>query len=179
MRAARRVVEWVLLAAAAAVVAALLFVDVGPRLFSYQALVVRSGSMTPTIPTGSLIVYRRVAASQLKVGDVIAFNEPGSTQTVVTHRIYAIHSDAGGSYFVTKGDANPVPDSWKVPAVGSGWEAVWHAPSIGYIVWDLESGGVRVLFIVVPLVVLAALGLSDRWRSRRGGERTVPATEPW
>lgn len=179
MRTARRVVEWVLLVAAAVVVAALLFVDVGPRLFSYQALVVRSGSMTPTIPTGSLIVYKRVAASQLKVGDIIAFNEPGATGTVVTHRIYAVHSGAGGSWFVTKGDANPVPDSWRVPAVGSGWEAVWHAPDLGYIVWDLETGGVRVLFIVVPLALLAGLGISDRWRSKRGRAHTVSAPEPW
>ena len=96
----------VLLAAVTLVVIGLLAVTVGPRLLPYQALVVRSGSMSPNIPTGSIVFYRSVPASKVKVGDVIVFNEPGQTNKRVTHRVYRIDTSATGRYFVTKGDAN-------------------------------------------------------------------------
>ena len=53
------------------IVATLLFVNVGPRFLPYQALIVRSGSMSPAIPTGSVVVYSKAQASQLHVGQII------------------------------------------------------------------------------------------------------------
>lgn len=167
MERVKKIAEWVVFALVALVVAALLFVDVGPRVLPYQALVVRSGSMSPTIPTGSLVIYHKVEASQLKVGDIIVFQEPDSAGTMVTHRIYAIRTGAGGKYFVTKGDANAVPDDWQIPVSGSGWEASAHVPVVGYILWDIQSGWTRVLLIIVPALILGVLSLYDFRRSRR------------
>lgn len=163
----KKIAEWVVFVLVALVIAALLFVDVGPRVLPYEALVVRSGSMSPTIPTGSLVLYHKVQATQLKVGDIIVFQEPDTAGTMVTHRIYAIRSDAQGKYFVTKGDANAVPDNWQIPVSGSGWEAFSHVPVVGYILWDIQSGWTRVLLIIVPAIVLGVLSLYDFRRSRR------------
>ncbi|MHB1989074.1 MAG: signal peptidase I [Acidimicrobiales bacterium] len=162
----RTVGRWFLIVLAALLVAALLFVDVGPRFLPYQALVVRSGSMSPTLPTGSLVFYHKTEASQLKVGDIIVFNEPNDPTKKVTHRIYAIRSGTHGRYFITKGDANAVPDAWTVPAVGVGWEASWHVPDIGYVLVYLESSSLRFLLIVIPALVLVVLALLDFRRSR-------------
>lgn len=175
MKRVKRIAQWVVMTVLVVVVAGLLFVDVGPRFLPYQALVVRSGSMTPTIPTGSLALYHKVEASQLKVGDVIVFREPDTTSTMITHRIYEIRTDAQGKYFVTKGDANRVPDDWRVPAVGTGWEEFWHVPVVGYILWGLETGWTRLLMIAVPALILAALAISDFWRERRARPAAVSA----
>lgn len=173
----KKVAEWVVFVIVAIVVAALLFVDVGPRFLPYQALVVRSGSMSPAIPTGSVVLYHKVEASRLKTGDVIVFTEPGTT-TMVTHRIYAVKNGPTGRYFETKGDANALPDDWKVPAKGTGWESFWHVPVVGYILWGIETGWTRVLLIIVPALVLAVLALVDFTRARRTRPTTPASTTP-
>ncbi len=157
------------LAAATAVVLGLAAITIGPHLFRYQALVVRSGSMSPTIPTGSIVFYRPVQAAQVKVGDVIVFSEPGRVDTKVTHRVYAIGSDRNGRYFETKGDANGGPDPWRVPAVGTGWKAVRHVPSVGYLLVDIHSTYGRLLLLLVPAALLAAITLAEIWEGRRRG----------
>jgi signal peptidase len=66
-----RILGWLALVAAGLVVLGLLSITIGPRFLPYQALIVRSGSMSPTIPTGSIVFYRKTDASKVKVGDVI------------------------------------------------------------------------------------------------------------
>src|SRR5438445_10943530 len=80
-----RVVSPLVLAVAGAIVLGLLAITVGPRFLPYQALVVRSGSMSPTVPTGSVVFYHRVAADDVKVGQVIVFSRPGQRSQGVTH----------------------------------------------------------------------------------------------
>ena len=134
-----RVVSPLILAVAAVVVIGLLALTVGPKLLPYQALVVRSGSMSPTIPTGSVVFYHKVAAADVKVGQIIVFDRPGVTGERVTHRVYKISKGQTGPYFETKGDANGSPDDWQVPAVGTGWVAGFHVPVAGYILYDPVS----------------------------------------
>ena len=156
----------VLLAAVTLVVIGLLAVTVGPRVLPYQALVVRSGSMSPSIPTGSIVFYRSVPADKVKVGDVIVFNEPGQTNKRVTHRVYRIDTSATGRYFITKGDANGTPDDWQIPAVGSGWLAVFHVPVAGYVLYDLQSTTARLLLLLVPALLLGVITLYEIWHDR-------------
>lgn len=172
LRWTKRVLAALALTAVTLVVLALAAVTIGPRLFSYQALVVRSGSMSPTIPTGSIVFYRPVQASQVKIGDVIVFSEPGVPNTKVTHRVYSVGSDANGKYWQTKGDANGAPDDWQVPAVGTGWKAVWHVPVAGYVLYDIQSRFGRLLLLLVPAALLGAITLWEIWDGRRRG---VPA----
>src|SRR5437868_10545213 len=103
---AGRVGAWVIMIAAGLVVLGLVSVTIGPRFLPYQALIVRSGSMSPTIPTGSIVFYRKTQAAKVKVGEVIAFSKPGDPTEKVTHRVYKIGQSATGLYFITKGDAN-------------------------------------------------------------------------
>src|SRR3954468_18613701 len=95
---------WLLPAAATIVVAGLAAVTVGPKFLPYQALVVRSGSMSPTIPTGSIVFYHEKKATDVKVGDIIVFQKPGTTNEKVTHRVFKITKGANGPFFTTKGD---------------------------------------------------------------------------
>ncbi|MGH2934619.1 MAG: hypothetical protein ACRDL2_08935, partial [Gaiellaceae bacterium] len=45
-----KILGWVAMVAGSLVVLGLLAVTIGPRFLPYQALIVRSGSMAPTIP---------------------------------------------------------------------------------------------------------------------------------
>jgi signal peptidase len=155
-------------AIAGIIVLGLLAITVGPRFLPYQALIVRSGSMSPTIPTGSVVFYHHIAATQVKVGDVIVFSEPGRPNMQVTHRVYQIRSGPTGRYFVTKGDANGAPDDWRVPAVGTGWVAGFHVPIVGYVLADLQSATARLLLLLIPALLLGGITLYEIWRDRSG-----------
>jgi signal peptidase len=163
---AGRIASWVLVAAATAVALGLIAISIGPRFLPYQALVVRSGSMSPTIPTGSVVFYRKVTAAKVKVGDVIVFDKPGQQNEKVTHRVFKISNAPTGRFFTTKGDANGAPDDWRVPAVGTGWVASFHVPSLGYILADLQSTTARLLLLVIPAFLLGVITLWEIWRER-------------
>lgn len=78
-----------------------------PSIFGYQLYVVESGSMSPTLKVGSVILSKAPKDSAaLQVGDIVTFKS--SRQTVVTHRIIeVITNDTGIVQYRTKGD-NPV-----------------------------------------------------------------------
>jgi signal peptidase len=125
--------------------------------------------MSPTIPTGSVVFYRKIDADKVRVGDVIVFNKPGEANEKVTHRVYQIANASTGRYFVTKGDANGAPDDWRVPAAGTGWIAWFHVPGIGYALAGIESGLGRLLLLLIPAVLLGVITLYEIATERRGG----------
>jgi signal peptidase len=169
---ALRVVGWLVMGAATVVILGLLAITVGPRFLPYQALVVRSGSMSPTIPTGSVVFYRKIAAADVKVGQVIVFSKPGDPNERVTHRVVQVGTGSTGRYFTTKGDANGAPDDWRVPAVGEGWVARFHVPYVGYVLADLQSTAARLLLLLIPALLLAGITLWELWRDRGRGATT-------
>ena len=73
-------------------------------------------SMDPTIPGRSYILVEKITGSDAEVEDVIVFRseDPEIEGSYNTHRIVEMIGDHEA--FVTKGDANPVEDSIKVPA---------------------------------------------------------------
>lgn len=163
------IASWVLMVAAGLVALGLFAITVGPRFLPYQALIVRSGSMAPTIPTGSVVFYTKKDASKVKIGDIIVFSRPGVPNEKVTHRVVKIGSSSTGRFFTTKGDANGAPDDWQVPAVGTGWVARFHVPSVGYALVDLQSTTGRLLLLIIPALALGAITLYEIWRDRGGG----------
>jgi signal peptidase len=166
-----RVISPLILAVASVIVIGLLALTIGPRLLPYQALVVRSGSMSPTIPTGSVVFYHKVDAANVKVGQIIVFNRPGQTGERVTHRVYKVVNGPTGRYFETKGDANGAPDGWRIPAVGTGWVAGFHVPVAGYILADLQSTTARLLLLLIPALGLGIITLTEIWRDRGKGAK--------
>ena len=81
--------------------------------FHYHAIVVASGSMTPNILKGDVVVIEKIDGdySKLKVGQVIAYKYDN---VIIVHRLINIIENNGTYYFYTKGDANDLPDNWIV-----------------------------------------------------------------
>ena len=83
--------------------AALIIPEALSMLHNLRAFTVMSGSMEPSIRTGSIIITD-TTKTEPKAGDVITFEAGG---TSVTHRVLRI--DESGNY-ITKGDHNPSED---------------------------------------------------------------------
>lgn len=124
--------EWMLLTVAAG---ALLAGVVVPRLGGGTPYAVLTGSMSPSMPPGTLVIIRDVDPAALRTGDVITFMPRENDTSVITHRVVGVGFDATGEpTFRTKGDANDAPDVQLVhgyQVVGKRWYSV---PYLGYVV---------------------------------------------
>lgn len=94
-------------------VAGLFLVPLLPIEHNLELKIVESGSMEPAIMTGSLVAIW--PAAHYDVGEVITFPSPGA-EVPTTHRIANVYEDAGGTWFITKGDANEEADTQAVLA---------------------------------------------------------------
>jgi signal peptidase len=90
-----------------------LFLAVGPRFLGYQTSTMLTGSMSPEINPGDVVLSVKTPVSELEVGDVITYSIPIDDRRVETHRVQSIkRDDAGRTSVTTAGDANPGPDPW-------------------------------------------------------------------
>lgn len=77
-----------------------------PLLWGWRATVVTSGSMSPSIDTGDIVVTAPHDGIGLGPGVIAVFSDGNGGQ--VAHRIVAVN---GGGTYVTRGDANDNTDS--------------------------------------------------------------------
>ena len=150
-----------------------------PTLLGYQRYAIVSGSMEPTIPTGSVVYTKPVPVSELAVGDVITFVPPSEYEFTqpVTHRIVEITPAAQGTEVAgkpvpegtpqikTKGDANEAVDPWTmVPDQDQTARVEHHIPYLGYIYMALSNRWVQLLVIGLPAAVIAVLVCVALWK---------------
>jgi signal peptidase I len=152
-------------ASVAVVVLALTALALGPRLHPFGSFYVRSGSMAPAVPVGSLVIATVARADDLKVGDVIVFERPDQPGTMVVHRIHAVEHTAAGRAFITKGDANAAPDGWRLDARGRGMRAVHVFSGVGFTVGWLDTALTRRGLLGAFAIVAALVALVWIWRS--------------
>ncbi|WP_231913182.1 signal peptidase I, partial [Rhodococcus sp. 852002-51564_SCH6189132-a] len=97
----------------------------------------KTGSMSPTIPAGSLAVVQTISAEEIAVGDIVTVDRPG--QLPVTHRVIAVHPQLPGEALIEmQGDANPTPDPglYRVREVR---QVLWSIPGAAYVVVWLSN----------------------------------------
>jgi signal peptidase len=134
--------------------------------FGHPVLSVVSGSMTPTIRTGDLIVDDPVPvgrAAHLKVGEIISFTvASGPDRRIFTHRIVAVNTGPHGrTTYTTKGDANNAPDAAPVvPGAVIGTYG-WRIPDAGYVL-----GAIRRPIVIALLVLWASIAFLLVGRAR-------------
>lgn len=129
LRTSATVLAWSLLAVA---VLAFLLLAIGPRVFGYQSYTMLTGSMSPVIDPGDVVVTVPVPVDDVEVGDVITYHIPVDDHRVETHRIVEVIDNPDGSTAVrTKGDANSSADPWT--AVLQDDQVERHALTIPYL----------------------------------------------
>jgi signal peptidase len=150
------VVTWArrLLSAAFAVLAVcVLAVGLGARLApaaGYEFFSIRSGSMEPALPVGSLAIVAR--QGDIAVGQAVAFKLPSGV--VVTHRVVEVIDGETGRFLRTQGDANEDPDPSLVPASVVVGPVQASLPLLGFLLamLGMPIGLVAILSVAATLI---------------------------
>ena len=148
-----------------------LIAAVGPMALGMSTYTVRSGSMSPAIETGDVVIARTISPERAVVGDVITFEDPEGSGALITHRVRAISERAGVINFTTRGDANNTFERWSTPSDGSLGQVSYRIPLLGYALGAIGSTAGKLGLIVVPALLLCALGLLRIWAPERATQR--------
>lgn len=124
---------------------------VGLFCFGIQPYVVESGSMEPTIKTGSVcFINKKADYNSIREGDIIAFKVDSGA--FATHRVKAV-TDKG---LETKGDANSVADqniTTKETFIGKN---VFSIPNIGFLVKLVQTTSGKIILGTIIIVLFLA-----------------------
>lgn len=137
-----------------------IFVALSPRLPTkkiIQTYVVPTGSMVPIIYPGAVAVVK--PNTEVKVGDIIAFENPNDQYQLILHR--AVEETNTG--WRTKGDANQTADSWIVPSKNIKGRLLFSIPLVGHIVAFTRTKIGFGLLVLVPGIVLLFLNFREMY----------------
>jgi signal peptidase I len=124
-----------------------------------KARIVGSGSMQPTIKTGSIVVTR--PQDEYAVGDVIIFDDPRLGPNM--HRIIEVRDIEGTTYYATQGDAFDTPDHLLVPIDRVEGKVEMVFPYLGYVAF------IGSFAAMVPIIIVVLYFLRKRRTRNRGG----------
>lgn len=136
-----------------------------------QSHVVMSDSMSPTISAGDVIFVEKTSPAEIQTGDIITYDQQSAPQAspndphIVTHRVIEITEEDGERVFRTQGDANTEPDSEPVPEDDVIGKVAFTIPYIGYLIVFAGTWYGTLMFVVLPLLLLAVLELRDLYKT--------------
>src|SRR5687768_1318653 len=136
-----------------------------PSVFGLKSLTVVSGSMEPTIETGSVVIDEVISPLDARPGDIVTFQDPLHPRQL-THRLQKMRVEGDTAYMVTLGDANDAPERWTVRTDGEIGRVVAHLPKLGYARAALGTRYAR-LAVLGAVMALGAFLLVDMWRPGR------------
>lgn len=115
-------------------------------------------SMNPTLAAGDVVLVRTVPATDIQVGDVIAYKRPdglpGTDAPVVLHRVVDVRIEGDGLAFITRGD-NSDTDPFPVRTSMIEGEMTGRIPMMGRpIAFLISERGILFLSIATLLGLL-------------------------
>jgi signal peptidase len=160
-------------------VAAFLMLAIGPRVFGYQTSTMLTGSMSPLINPGDVVITQPVPVDEVKVGDIITYHIPVEDQRVETHRITKLATNPDGTIAVqTKGDANNGVDPWLATFEEETVDRhVATIPYLGHVIRALRTPAVlNALMYGAPSILVLGM-LASIWRKNPEQAATGKTTE--
>lgn len=133
---------------------------------NYEIKTVRSGSMSPEIRRGSVVVVK--PAESYQAGDVITFGsnfkDVRGRKLDVTHRVVEVVEGEEGVRYVVKGDANDEADTRQVAAGEVVGKVMLSVPLVGFAVETARTPAGFVGILVVPALVIIYGEVMNIWR---------------
>lgn len=123
-----------------------------PSVMGYSAMSILSGSMSPMLEPGDMIVINKTQPEDIKVGEVITYRVGGNT--FVTHRVIEILTTGNQISFQTQGDANNTSDQTLITPESMVGAFVLRIPKGGYIANFTRSPLGFILLIILPFALL-------------------------
>src|SRR4051794_15011374 len=114
---------------------------VGPHVLGYRTMTMLTGSMSPQIDPGDVVISTPLDVQDVTAGTVISYHIPIDDHRVVTHRVVSVeHGDDGSVTVQTKGDANTAVDPWQATLQGdTAYEVRAVIPAIGHVIRVLRD----------------------------------------
>ena len=138
-------------------------------LFGCASFIVSSGSMQPSLQVNDIVVVKKVSGDHLSQGDIISFFDKSGN--VVTHRVAEVVMRDGGSYCVTKGDANNANDVDPVSFEDIIGRYRFKISGGGYIVAAVTSPVGIVFFILLVILICLIVYRKGRRKAARHSVR--------
>ena len=142
--------NWFITAILVVVIGGLAFVHLSP---DYNIYMVRSGSMSPTINTGDMILSgpaMNLISGGIKNGAIVTYQYG---EELITHRVVSL----ADTNVTTKGDAAEDPDPWSVARADIKGVYLFKIPSIGYLLNFVRTKSGWFSVIIMPSALLLAL----------------------
>ena len=166
-RAARRLRRVLAAIVVVGVLGALGLVAVNLERGAWMISPVLSGSMRPGFAVGGAVISQRVPVGRLTPRAVIVFVNPHHPDELMVHRIVRLtHARTGATLIKTQGDANPVPDPWRLKITSrDAYRVRWSVPLLGYLAvafqnyrgFFLQFAGLLLILIVASRHLAALL----------------------
>ncbi len=126
------------------------------RVAGLGTYIVTGGSMEPSIAKGSLVLVQPVSPSEVRVGDVVTFQQYGQT---TTHRVIAIgRTSQGQPTFTTRGDANATADPELKTFPGRVGIVRGSLAVAGYVTASVQAYWRLVLTLIAAITFFACAG---------------------
>lgn len=106
-------------------------------MFNISLIMFKTGSMSPTIPAGSVALVREISAGEISIGDIVTVDRPGDLP--VTHRVTHLEAMDDGQWSISmKGDANEQPDPLPYTAANVR-QTLGHVPGLAPVIVSMGS----------------------------------------
>ena len=125
-----------------------------------------TGSMEPTISTGSLIISKSEDINNIKEGDIVCFRskDPALFGNIITHRVVAVGYGTSGIMLRTQGDANITADTLLVDKENYIGKTVWYSSEGNFMAVLLSVLTDKVGFftiIMIPVILIVTLIINE------------------
>ncbi len=135
-----------------------------PSIFGYTHATVVSGSMSPTLNVGDMVIYQ--VQDQYAVDDIIIFQQG---DYFVTHRI--VGEDDG--WFITKGDYNNTTDADPLNPADIHGKMVVVIPNVGDAIEFLKTPAGILVLVVIGILLIESPNITRKGkREAHHGKRT-------
>lgn len=137
-----------------------------PYFLGYECYYVSTGSMSPTINFGSLVMTENITFDELKIGDILTFHSDDENKHF-THRVVSI--DTATQMLTTKGDANNDVDPQPTNFQMARGRVVIVIPVIGFIAMALGYDASKIIIALIFIIWLAIIVEQYFNKKRKGG----------
>ncbi|CUP48255.1 signal peptidase type I [Clostridium baratii] len=117
-------------------------------LLGYKFYDVLTGSMSPTINPGSLIIVKEMDSNEINEGDIITF-KGSSTSNLTTHRVVKVIEKNNNIKFQTKGDANDVLDPMLIDGNLLVGKVILDIPYIGKVMSFINQYRAIIVILII------------------------------
>ena len=137
-----------------------------PEIFGYKSFIVVSGSMSPAIEVGDVVIVKE--AKEIEKGEIISYRIDG---TIVTHRVEEVIEEDGKRIYKTKGDANATEDKEIVKEEAVEGKYCFKIPKVGKLILGMQEEQRVIVIIAIQSILIVWIITSNIEISREKEEK--------